>query len=356
MLISIPDDLVVHCAVMGPLGDETNNLIKYLVNVCPTSLETKSDHGYTPLFLACLLGRVEFAKTLIDAGADQSVKDGNYCNIVHATVTNQPKVEKLRELLNLLDPELRSHLFLQRNNLTHGGDTPVHSWLKGANLIPNEFHHWGWQRPSIESEDNVKLLELLVEFSGGHDLGILNGSGDTILHSAVARQLPGHMKVLLDSDPKLLYRENSVGRTPAEIAHDMFISHKVAQPEEIVVDHNPYQNETSYAHKGPADFVDWKRTRGQRTHSRKEQVWELAQEYLGKFPARRRLVSLNEANDVAKRLGESYSWQRYYAKGWNRNQDGEDDDAEKPEEEEEEVKESDFVTVQYNNKKGLAWH
>lgn len=34
---------------------------------------------------------------------------------------------------------------------------------------------------------------------------------------------------------------------------------------------------------------------------------------MAQFPdQRRRLVSLNEANEVAKRLGESYAWQRYH--------------------------------------------
>lgn len=76
------DDLVIHCAVMGRPGDETNRLIKYLIEACPSSLEAKSDTGYTPLYLACLLGRVQFAKTLIDAGADQAVRDVEYNNLV----------------------------------------------------------------------------------------------------------------------------------------------------------------------------------------------------------------------------------------------------------------------------------
>ncbi|KAH6660295.1 ankyrin repeat-containing domain protein [Truncatella angustata] len=352
--LDLQNDLVIHCAVMGPLGDTTNRLIQYLIKVCPSSLEAKSDHGYTPLFLACLLGRVQFAKTLIDAGADQSVKDSNYSNVLHASVSNGPKLGKLRELLDLLDPNLRSHLFLQRSHLTHGGDTPLHFWLKNANVIDNYRgyrHGWPNSKTSGESEDNVEILKLLLEFSGGEDLGILNGSGDTVLHSAVFRQLPKHIKVILDNNPKLLYRENSVGRTPAEIAYDRFIGSKVVTPPDVFNRPNAYEHRNSYATKQPSEFVDWKASSAKLSNI--ERVWEVAQEYLGRFPSKRRLVSLNEANDVARRLGESYSWQRYYSQNSPTNQqDGGDGDEEEKKEDE---KESDFVTSRYASTKGRAW-
>lgn len=336
---------------MGPLGDETDRLLRYLIKVCPSSLETKSDQGYTPLFLACLLGRVQFAKTLIDAGADQSVTDRNYMNIVHASVTNGPKLEKVRELLNLLDPDLRSHLFLQRSRLSHGGDTPLHFWLKNTSIDVN--HHSQrhvWRRhDQPEDENSVKILKLLLEFSGGADLGILNGSGDTVLHSAVARQLPKHMQVILDENPKFLYCENAVGRTPAETAFDHYIATKVARPKDVAIGRHVYHNKDSWATKPPLGFVNMGSS--DKEPLRVERVWQVAQEYLGKFPAKRRLVSLNEANEVARRLGESYSSQRYYPKTKTTNEGDEE-----PEKNEEEEPESDFVTAQYASKKGSAWN
>lgn len=345
------DDLIIHCAVMGPLGDETNRILQYLIKVCPSSLETKSDHGYTPLLLACLLGRVQFAKTLIEGGADQSVKDGNYSNIIHAALTNTPKLEKLRELLNLLDPDLRTHLFVQRSHLNHGGDTPLHVWLKSANDVPSNHRYNHFRNHHIdhsENDNNVDILRLLLEFSGGKDLGILNGAGDTVLHSAVVRQLPNHLEVMLDSKPSLLYRENAVGRTPAEVAYDRYIGMKVTRPKNVAVVGHAYENNSSWATKQPVEFVNMKGLG--KDLSRKERVWEVAQHYLNKFPAKRRLVSLNEANDVARRLGESYSRQRYFAKNTTSN-----DQDEQPEEQEDE-KESDIVTMQYACKKSLAWN
>lgn len=67
---------------MGRPGGETNRLIKYLIDACPSSIEARSGTGYTPLYLAFLLGRVQFARTLIDAGADQSVRDVEHNNLV----------------------------------------------------------------------------------------------------------------------------------------------------------------------------------------------------------------------------------------------------------------------------------
>lgn len=175
---------------MAPVLDDTYKLIEYLIRVCPSSLEAKSDAGYTPLFLACLLGREQIAKTLIEGGADQSVKDKQFNNIIHAALTNQPVLEKLRKILDLFNPELRTHLFVQRNRLVHGGNTPLHSWLLSENpVVYSHSHayrlHYRGQPKTQEKSDNVAILKTLLEYSGDHDLGILNGSGDTVAHSAV---------------------------------------------------------------------------------------------------------------------------------------------------------------------------
>lgn len=105
---------------------------------------------------------------------------------------------------------------MQRNHLGRGSDTPLYYWLKRA---PNSEDH------VTESEaTSFKVLEVLLEFSGGHDLEVPSGSGDTCLHIAVMLQLPNHMKVMLLRNPGLLYRENAVGRTPAEVAYDQWLA------------------------------------------------------------------------------------------------------------------------------------
>ncbi|KAI1176036.1 ankyrin repeat protein [Nemania sp. FL0916] len=356
--LGIQNDFVIHCAVLGPVGDTTNKLIEYLIKVYPSSFEARSDLGYSPLFLACLMGRVQFAKTLINAGADQSVKDSQFNNIIHACLTNRPQLEQLREMLELFDPDLRAHMFRQRNHLSHGGDTPLHFWLKHSNQAANRpTYPTNFHRPYAISENsyNVKILKLLLEFSKGEELEILNGSGDTVLHSAVMRSLPKQTKVILETNSKVLYRENAVGRTPVEIASDIFISTKVEGLPQINTKSN-----TSFAKdlvaKQPEVFL--KEAKGG-SKPRQDATWDVVQEYLAKTEgSKRRLVSLNEANDVAKRLGESYSWQRYYAKKVRNSADDDDDDVDadgEAKEGEGEKKESDFVTGNYNMQKGHAW-
>ncbi|KAK8056279.1 hypothetical protein PG993_001506 [Apiospora rasikravindrae] len=348
------NDLVLHCAVMAPAGDDTDKLIKYLIRVCPSSLEAKSHAGYTPLFLAYLLGREEIAKTLIEGGADQSVKDKQFNNIIHAALTNQPDLGKLRTLLDLLDPELRSHLFVQRNHLVHGGNTPLHSWLLSEN--PQVYSHSRayqvhYSEPQ-EKSDNIAILKTLLEYSRGQDLDILNGSGDTVAHSAVLLHLPEQMRVMLEHSPKGLHRENAVGRTPAEMAYDAFIGCKVAPPRDIAAHHHSFHyynaNDvaTDLVNQTPQVFLDKK---NQPKVSRKERVWELVQDFIIRHPGKRRLVSLNEANDVARRLGENYSWQRYYTKQTATDAEQQERDAEQKEEVAKE--EVDYVTTQYVNRK-----
>lgn len=347
--LGIQNDFVIHCAVLGPLGDDTNKLIEYLIKVYPSSFEAKSTLGHTPLYLACLLGRVQFAKTLIDAGADQSVKDKEFNNIIHACLANNPKLDQLRQMLELFDPDLRAHMFCQRNNLSHGGDTPLHFWLKKANMLT---YSWSYSNRGShrfldkESLDNVKLLSLLLEASKGEELEILNGSGDTVLHTAVVRSLPGQTKVLLEQNSKLLYRENTVGRTPGEIAYDIFTNSKVEGLDPIEIDASK-DFAQKLVEKSPELFL----ADEPRPKSRKDATWDIVQEYLAKSEGKRRLVSLNEANDVARRLGESYSWQRYYTEKTTNTEDDADEDANKNEVK----KETDFVSDNYWTTVSRAW-
>ncbi|RYO79042.1 hypothetical protein DL766_009476 [Monosporascus sp. MC13-8B] len=362
--LGMQNDLVIHCAVMGPQREQTNRLIEYLIKVCPSSVETRSDRGYTPLYLACLLGRVQFAETLIKAGADQSVKDKEYNNIIHAALTNSPKVDMLSSLLSLLDPELRLDMFKQRNQLAHGGDTPLHYWIKKDNVtqysyaMPGQFGTYSRHDTSKDSISSVELLSLLLEFSKGAELEILNGSGNTVLHSAVLLELPGHMSVILENNAQLLYWENTVGRTPAEIAYDCFIASKLSIGDAVMnIGTGRGERLADLVNKSPFRFACDQPGKPERP--RRELVWEVAAEYLAltEGSSKRRLVSLNEANDVAKRISESYIGQRYYQKGTTTSADTDagDDEEKKKREEEEAAKEADFVTKQYNIKGAWTW-
>ncbi|KAI1318143.1 ankyrin repeat protein [Xylariaceae sp. FL0255] len=343
--MAIQNDLVLHCVVLGPLQGATNGLLTYLIKTCPSSLETKSDQGYTPLNLACLMGRVEFAKGFVNAGANQSILDPNSNNLIHACLTNRPKVKPLREMLELFEPELRSHMFRQRNKLAAGGDTPVHSWLKSFNPVQTRYHHSYGRSGNFSAEDpvNIDILRLILEFSEGQELEAFNRSGDTVVHTSVMRHLSRHTEIFLGNNPELLRRENTVGRTPAEIAYDTFVASEVESPDPIEVgSQDRHLNDNMK--KDPKSFL----LDAEPTKSSKEAMWEVVQKYLAKAKGERRLVSLSECNDVAKRLGEAYSPQRYFYA--TRTTEARDDEPAI----EEEVK-VDFVNMRYVSEKSKAW-
>ncbi|KAI0394719.1 ankyrin repeat protein [Xylariaceae sp. FL0594] len=342
--LAVQNDLVIHCAVLGPAGEKTNKLIEYLIKVCPASLEAKADNGHTPLYLACLLGRVEFAKILVDAGADQSVKDKDSNNIIHACVKHCPKKDRLRQMLGLFDPRLRTHMFCQRNSLASGGNTPLHSWLQTTNHQHYVYRQTSSWRLPEERLDYVDILQLLIEFSEGRELEILNGAGDTVLHTTVLFTLPLHTRALLERNPQLLNRENTVGRTPSEIAFDVFANHKASFVPSLDVSNRKRGAEEMLSRK-PEDFAADARA----ARCAREATWEVIQEYLPRATQKRRLVSLNEANDVARRLGETAQAARNSARKSRTDEDGLDD-----EEEQEEV-EVDYPTSLYNSLKGAAW-
>ncbi|KAI5862660.1 ankyrin [Durotheca rogersii] len=353
--LGVQNDLAIHCVVIRAKEGDANRVLEYLIRVCPASLEAKSAQGYTPLFLACRLGRVEFVKALIDAGADQSVKDKELNTIVHAALRNRPHLIKLRELLNLLDPDLRSHMFLQRNTLSSGGNTPLHYWLREANPLIYTWDYSAYSSPNRcldrEKAENVEVLRLILEFSGGAELDILNGSGDTILHTAVILHLPEHIRVILAQNFNLIYRENAVGRTPSEIAYDIWINSRVETAEKVVASSDDGTEITRLKKRCPRDFLENGSKGAKKPRpDRKKLTWDLFEEHLAKGSAKRRLVSLNEANDVAKRLGERYASQRYFWKGPKTEE--EDDEEPKPQQEEEQV--ADYVQKNYAD--SSAWH
>lgn len=162
---------------------------------------------------------------------------------------------------------------------------------------------------------------------------------------------------MLEHSPKGLHRENAVDRTPAEIAYDLFLAYKVAPPRDIAFNHHSfsYHNANDVADKlveqPPGAFLAQS---NQPKFSRKERVWEIAQEFMARFPGKCRLVSLNEANYVARRLGENYSWQRYYTKQTATDADEQGRDEEEKEEQDNK-EETDYVTTQYAACRTRAW-
>lgn len=368
MLTGAADDFVIHAAVAADPSSHAIELLEYLVEACPGCLEKKNADGETPLLVACRLGRTEFVKILLGANADQSSRNSKGQNILHAALENTPKAGQLRKMLDLFDPTLRSHLFLQRNNFNENGNTPLHAWVSqasgvqsdddahGYNRRRNRYYYRNTTKPyDGEEKDAVEMLKLLLEYSKGEELEMLNAAGETCLHTTIMRDMISLARVIVEFKPRLLYRENAVGRTPAELAHDRLTEQKFKKPDNIKQDKHDCatylinkKKEEFASHANPeahteeqrkellaglglsntysaAEFSQIMRSMGESNKKRKRDekdlsgsvakvvAWDLCLTAMEKHPERRRLVSLNEANDVAKRLGEKYSASRYFS-------------------------------------------
>jgi hypothetical protein len=238
-------------------------------------------------------------------------------NIMHATLQGLPKVKNegganLRDMLELFDPSLRSHLFLQRNNLHEAGVTPLHSWIESAIQHHQSTYNRGYVTNRYKThQEIVDVLNLVLEYSQGAELEMLNGAGDTCLHTCVRYNASFLIKALLEYKHKLMYRENAVGRTAAEVARDRLTRLKFKSPTTISLS-NSGKSAASLVSRGPESFIEESGKKEEGT-SREQEVWNNFRDFMERFPDKRRLVSLNEANDVARRLGEKYNGSRYFS-------------------------------------------
>lgn len=293
--LNLRSKLIVHVVVLSKTDKESLELLRHLCETQPESLSHKSATGLTPLQLAFSLHRVEMAKILIAAGADQTCRNHNNENLIHSALNyirlNQEHGrERLRELFNLIDARLLTGMFTERANTNPGASTPLAHWVytNGRGTITDIF---------------IETLHLLLEFSKGEDLGLVNSEGDTPVHAVVRYGAERILRIMLDMKPELLFRENASGRTPYEMARDAWLASKVfngppniqgerfgqryygAPPTSKIVS----QSTESFAH----GFE----------RKKSESVWDVCKEFEGRTRCvKRKLVSLMEANEVAKRL------------------------------------------------------
>lgn len=111
----------------------------------------------------------------------------------------------------------------------------------------------------------------------------------------------------LSINPNLLYRENSTGRTPLEMSRDIYIASEVENPLDAGSRYNYHPGQHDYnsiLNKSASDFI----VKPDAPEESKKRTWEICAEadaemsQDGNAQPKRRLVSLFEANEVAKRV------------------------------------------------------
>jgi ankyrin repeat protein len=305
--------LTIHCCVLGVQEKFSARLLRYLLRVMPENLNKKSAEGRTPLSIAFQLRRFALAKILIDAGADQTCRDSYSNNLLHHVFAQNIKKEEwekaLPAIFDLIDPRLLPTLFSERNTLSN---TPLALWTSRY-ATNNDF----------DSARSFVLDYLLRYPSASDSLDFVDGAGNTPLHNAVQRSDWDIASVILRHNPTLLLRENSIGRTPLEMIEDQAISKIVREPVPLGTDWQRrnriaqkrglasdwYNNLVSRAPKGlvpAAGTLEAAYDQVQTGENDRLKTLQLLRDTLAQLKAegkaKRKLVTLNEANEVARRL------------------------------------------------------
>jgi hypothetical protein len=283
--------------------------VSYLVESRPGLIEARSVQQMTPLQTACFLGRLDIVEMLVKAGANQLAKESGWKNLLHSALHFSPKAKQLQSLLDLLDRDVVIRMLRERSSLDTLGRTPLHLWI--GNAVNTSRY--------AKTDDILDMLNLLLGLSNeaaSRALQMLDAAGDTPLHTLVFKSTEDALamaRVMVGLDPNLLFRENAVGRTPIEVAREMFVNSRIKPSNaEAYWGDQSVKNLPSAA---PSTFLktDQNEAREHEDTSTVAKMWRLFEDTLSKFPTepKRRLVSLYEANDVAKRLGEEHMRSRY---------------------------------------------
>lgn len=312
--------LAIHCCIIGEQTENSLKMLKYLVDVMPDALEAKSSDGFTPLLIAFRLHRIDAAKILIDAGADQTARDKQGLNLLHQILWKAPAdegVAQVRALFDIVDKRLLPEMWTQRCSAHPGALTPLALWVSFG---------------IVKGRQNCEMLRLILEYSEGSELGMFNGEGNTPLHVLVrmgvssrdpdAPWFPDLAGIMLKYRPDLLNRENAMGRTPLEMVEDARIAYACSKPFATAFEqHATFRyNLGRFAQKyssitdAPAQaFVQGDRDasshgRYDHAHYLLEVFRELFDDTMARLSAagndKRRLVSLNEASEVVRRLAD----------------------------------------------------
>lgn len=287
--------------------EESERLVQYLVDHHPECLEVKSSEGHTPLALAISLHRLSFARILIKAGANQAARDIKGCNLVHLALCSLSgsiarHADKISQLIELMDKEQVSHMLNQRAG--EGSRTPFARWL---HKYP-DFDFSVETQPKVpdlpsDQESTRSITKLFLNLGTSTNqkfLELLDGAGNTPVHECVKRGLSQVLEMILDHRPDLLYRENATGSTPLDMAVDAWVNETTRTVPKVAFStgHSP-------------QLPQWHNLAGRRTEwfiknkdwrTKAQMMVEVCQKRAQQSLQKRKLVSLFEANEVAKRL------------------------------------------------------
>ncbi|KAL4864562.1 ankyrin repeat-containing domain protein [Aspergillus spectabilis] len=301
------DETAVRSTDMKPpflLAAKEGNLeaVRWFISPKSTQVYTefaaanKRDTRIQRLSFGLLFQHARHAKILIEAGADQNVRDKHGRNLLHLLLDDMHRFERdqecVRNLLELVDPRLLPSMLLERCSLGKGSSSPFALWV--ARLLSSHLKAFWVQKT---------YLKILLDFFAPTDhkyLELFDASGNTPVHSTVGL-LHSTLSTLLTERPELVYRENTHGFTPLELAEQTWIAVAIAPPTIIRTRLWGFRNfRASVADDPPIRFIDQTSRPSWSTLENKWKAYELCRKHANSIPeTRRKLVTLFEVHETA---------------------------------------------------------
>ncbi|KAI5840776.1 hypothetical protein DFP73DRAFT_557829 [Morchella snyderi] len=271
----------------------------------------------------------------IEARTNNSLNLALYAVSLAATGTRH--IPALEELLK---PEYDVDFFARDGkgqNILHYALTAneIRDMKKILRMVPKEIHEVGWTQRSLGQSrtplaswlnrtggQQLDILRVILKYSKGRDLGIADVEGNLPLHWAYQRTLPGVLTIFTEMAPQYTRYENANGRTPMDIATSLFFSDVYCNPPQglpypampsSAIEKGLYQFDAPVVRnvstpdtpksmddqtdEEPTDGVTWQIDQGDLV-----KTYELGVFYLEKYLGKRKLISLNDANELAKRV------------------------------------------------------
>lgn len=323
--MSTRTNLILHVVIMSwPAGQ--NVRLRYLLGKVPAEyLETRSASGDTPLHLAMKLGNLPAVEVLLAAGANQRTKDRKGRNLLH-TIYDHARTDRVavfKKAVSMIDRNIVQGLILERCSGTKPGLlTPLALYL----------------RQGYNNADSFKLIDAMLEISGGRDLTVMDGSGDYPLHDETRGNNDLKAEYLANKRPDLLFRENATGMTPIDVAETQYFQKRVQNAPHV----SSSARDDSILNKPARDFkqeedqmdvAESKDDDGNEDDDlpTSDPMYSSLVHIARKNPQPRQLVSVLDANEVARRLatqqrrknaenrrrearGLKGRWNRYYSR------------------------------------------
>ncbi|PGH19662.1 hypothetical protein AJ80_03817 [Polytolypa hystricis UAMH7299] len=279
-------NLALSCAIMAvPTEEPSVEYLRLLLEILPASLDYKDAGGMTPLHFALSLRQLSAAEFLVKSGANQALRDNQCRNILHHLLVSHKgkpitSSKVFEAMWKLVDPKLARSLATEKATIHWSTDTP-------RQVTP--LAHW---LDTVDDTVSPNVLRTILQYMDGRALTSMNSQGDYPIHTAIKREQFELAKVLIEHNPEFLVCENATGVTALDILDDKY--------RRYCLDYGTRMNDliNRCTEFRPNSFHNTSSL----TKSEVTAAWEEFRAMAAALPAKRKLVSLLDANELVRRL------------------------------------------------------